>query len=200
MSFNKEWEAVHSSMDWGMTMDDALSKRISIYFPEPKGLTLLDLGCGIGANAIPLSLMGYTVTAVDGSSTAIEKLKKNARGHCIEVEAVCDDITSPSFYKFRSSRFDVIIDICTLEMLTLTDAEFVVGHCRELLKPGGLFFSKMSATTVPHGLDRTGDHRAATLHQVTGMFKDYFFDKPKIAVSILPSGWVRAHWLVEAKR
>lgn len=46
-------------------------------FTEHKaGLSALDVGCGDGRYTIPLASMGYTVTAVDKSEVAIQRLKE----------------------------------------------------------------------------------------------------------------------------
>ena len=56
----------------------------------------IDLGCGPGFHAIPLANQGYTVTAIDTSSTLLEELK--AHRHQLPVKIIHDDIRNFTSY------------------------------------------------------------------------------------------------------
>jgi 2-polyprenyl-3-methyl-5-hydroxy-6-metoxy-1,4-benzoquinol methylase len=96
----------------------------------PNSGTALDLACGLGANAIFLAELGMTVTALDISSIAIEKLRGYASRHAFRIEAKQDDI---SFTSLAPTAYDVIVISRFLDR-TLTDAII------NALKPGGLLF------------------------------------------------------------
>ena len=66
----------------------------------------LDLACGTGRNALWLASRGWSVTAVDGSAVAIEKLK--ARGEGLEIDARVADLERGEF-AIAASSWDLIL-------------------------------------------------------------------------------------------
>ncbi|MEV6124660.1 class I SAM-dependent methyltransferase [Streptomyces sp. NPDC052077] len=54
---------------------------------------VLDVGCGLGENAILLAGQGYEVTGVDGSPTAIEKAAQRAEARGVQVRFLTSDAT-----------------------------------------------------------------------------------------------------------
>jgi SAM-dependent methyltransferase len=61
---------------------------------ETEGLTpgrALELGCGIGGNAVWLAEQGWTVTAVDFAEPAVQRALQLAESHRVDVEFVVAD-------------------------------------------------------------------------------------------------------------
>lgn len=96
----------------------------------PRGLRVLDVGCGSGVHGAELQrLHGHRVVGVDISASSIEKAKTRL------AEAYVADVTRPEAYPFGSQQFDVILFSDMLEHLT-DPLDVLVRHY-QLLAPGG---------------------------------------------------------------
>ncbi|MBZ5698210.1 MAG: methyltransferase domain-containing protein [Acidobacteriia bacterium] len=67
----------------------------------------LDLACGTGRNALWLAERGWNVTAVDGSSVAIDILRNRASKRALTVDARVADLEK-SEYRIEDSSWDLI--------------------------------------------------------------------------------------------
>jgi SAM-dependent methyltransferase len=70
--------------------------------------TAIDLACGTGRHALHLAERGWTVTAVDGSETAVELVRLRSAARGLEVDTHVADLTSPSF-TLPPDAFDLIV-------------------------------------------------------------------------------------------
>jgi 2-polyprenyl-3-methyl-5-hydroxy-6-metoxy-1,4-benzoquinol methylase len=97
----------------------------------PRGLQVLDVGCGSGVHGAELKrIHGHRVVGVDISSVSIEKARTRL------AEAYVADVTQPEAYPFFGSRkFDVIVFSDILEHLY--DPYDVLTRHLELLDEGG---------------------------------------------------------------
>jgi SAM-dependent methyltransferase len=68
---------------------------------------VLDIGCGLGDNAIFLASRGHSVTALDGSPTAIERARRRAAEAGVQVTFDVADATNLTGY---DGRFDTVVD------------------------------------------------------------------------------------------
>jgi methionine biosynthesis protein MetW len=97
----------------------------------PRGLSVLDVGCGSGVHGAELKRVhGHRVVGVDLSPQSIAKAKTRL------AEAYMADVTKPELYPFFGSRrFDVIVFSDILEHLY--DPSDVLTRHYQLLAPGG---------------------------------------------------------------
>jgi SAM-dependent methyltransferase len=68
---------------------------------------VLDIGCGLGDNAIFLASRGHSVTGLDGSAAALEQARSRAAAAGVTVTFAVADATNLTGY---DGRFDTVID------------------------------------------------------------------------------------------
>lgn len=126
-----DWDsAVHSQ---GKTLSGIL-RRAGV----DDGSTLLDCSCGIGTQAIGLSLHGYAVTASDLSPMAVERAKAEAARLGARMAFAVADFRSLS--GDVEGRFDVVLscDNSIPHLLTKEDLESGARSIASKTKDGGV--------------------------------------------------------------
>jgi SAM-dependent methyltransferase len=100
------------------------------------GKTVLDVGCGHGANASLLARLGARVTGLDVSPGAVRAARARARANGVEdrVELVCSPIETADL---PAGAFDVIWGDAILHHLT-SELDLVMANLARWARPGGL--------------------------------------------------------------
>jgi SAM-dependent methyltransferase len=124
----------------------------------------LDLACGAGRNALWLARAGWHVTAVDGSSSAIQALRTEAERHRLPLVAEVADLQSD--YVIEEASWDLIVIAYYLQVDLFEKAKKGVA-------PGGLLL------TIVHTTE--GDEKPTRSRLRPGELKNYF------------SGWELLH-------
>jgi tellurite methyltransferase len=75
---------------------------------EMKPGRALDLACGAGRHALWLAERGWSVTAVDGSPAAIERVRSRAASRGLTVNAQLADLEK-SEYRIEPAHWDLIV-------------------------------------------------------------------------------------------
>ncbi|NJD28185.1 MAG: class I SAM-dependent methyltransferase [Chloroflexi bacterium] len=96
----------------------------------------IDLGCGVGDNAIFLARHGFEVTAVDFAPSAVARAQARAREAGVEVDFLVDDLTRLSHVR---GEFDLLVDYGTFDDLGAGDREAYVREIVPLAGQGGRF-------------------------------------------------------------
>ena len=68
---------------------------------------VLDVGCGLGDNAIYLARQGHQVTGIDNAPAAIQQAQQRARQHGVDVTFAVADATSLAGF---DGQFDSVLD------------------------------------------------------------------------------------------
>jgi 2-polyprenyl-6-hydroxyphenyl methylase / 3-demethylubiquinone-9 3-methyltransferase len=103
--------------------------------PDPRGLTLLDVGCGGGLLAEEFAGLGCQVTGLDPSEASLDTAREHARQAGLEIayqSGVGEHLP------FADASFDIVICCDVLEHVN--DLEQVIKEIARVLKPGGHFF------------------------------------------------------------
>jgi SAM-dependent methyltransferase len=94
---------------------------------------VLDIGCGLGDNAIYLASRGHSVTGLDGSPAAIEEARRRAADAGVSVTFDVADATNLSGYE---GRFDSVIDSGLYHCLDDAGRQAYVASLYRATRPG----------------------------------------------------------------
>jgi 2-polyprenyl-3-methyl-5-hydroxy-6-metoxy-1,4-benzoquinol methylase len=138
--------------------------------------TALDAGCGEGGDAIWLAGRGWRVTAMDFSTTALERGRQRALAQGEEVDGrIAWAHTDLTAWMPGEERFDLVSAMFVhLAGETMTS---LIGRLAQVVAPGG--------TMVVAGHDPANEHMAAHRPSVPGMF----FSAEEIAATLDAGSW-----------
>ena len=104
------------------------------------GETLLDIGTGVGWQAIQLARKGFRVTAVDVSRFCLAKARKNAALSGVTIQFLTDDILRTSL----TETFDVLVDRGCFTGLPDDFLSEYASQISRLVSPDGYFLLKIA--------------------------------------------------------
>jgi tellurite methyltransferase len=121
--------------------DQLLKGRIA------QGMRILDSGCGGGRNLVYLLREGYNVCATDLDAAAVESVRALARRLAPGLPDDHFRVEATENMSFEDGCSDVVISNTVLHFAR-DDAHFeaMLRELWRVLKPGGLFFSRLGST------------------------------------------------------
>jgi SAM-dependent methyltransferase len=117
----------HPKSHWKVEERAAFLDRLRV----TEARTLLEVGCGTGQDSVYFQQQGLEVTAVDLSSSMVERTR--AKGIKADVRDVLD-------LGFPESSFDSVYSLNTLLHVPNADLGAALTSIRAVLAPGGLFY------------------------------------------------------------
>jgi cyclopropane fatty-acyl-phospholipid synthase-like methyltransferase len=94
---------------------------------------VLDIGCGLGDNAIYLAARGHSVTGLDGSAAAIEQARARAAQAGVSVTFEVADATKLTGY---DGRFDTVLDSALFHCLDDDGKRAYAAGLHRATRPG----------------------------------------------------------------
>lgn len=108
----------------------------------PQKGSVLDLGCGMGANSDFLQNAGFNVTCVEKDSIVIEELrKKNPKINVIE-----SDILN---FNFPTEKYDLILILNVLHFFNVAQIKQITSNMIRSLKKDGLIYMQVFSVKDP---------------------------------------------------
>jgi SAM-dependent methyltransferase len=140
LQYADQYDLLYHDKDYEAECD--LLEEVFQRYAQGSVETVLDLGCGTGNHAIPLSRRGYQIVGVDRSadmlSHAREKIKANFLTQTPEIPIFIEgDVRSVDV----GQQFDAVLMMFAVlgYQLTNQDVSAALGTVQKHLKPGGLF-------------------------------------------------------------
>ncbi|GAA2444239.1 class I SAM-dependent methyltransferase [Actinomadura vinacea] len=137
------WERHHRTRRaWGARVNPLLAETAAPLRPG----AALDLGCGAGGDAFWLARRGWRVTAVDISTTAVQRVRERARdlGVADRVTAQQHDLAR----SFPAGQFDLVSAQYFQSPFPLLRSR-VLRTAARALRPGGLLLIVDHGSTAP---------------------------------------------------
>ena len=140
------WEKHYSGFDpsWGTKPNVVLKDLVTAFAPTPG--SALDLGCGHGGDAIWLAGLGWDVTAVDVSQTALDRVAEGAWAVSVaqRVHPVRHDLAET----FPAGEFDLVCATYFHTPIDIPRTE-VLRRAARAVAPGGLLVVVEHASVAP---------------------------------------------------
>jgi len=116
------------------------------------GMKILDAGCGAGRNIVYFLREGYEVFAADADSEAIEGVRSLARLYAPTLPESNFQLAGVENMPFEDAGADVVISNTVLHFAR-DDKHFeaMLDGTWRVLKPGGLFFSRLGSAIGMEG-------------------------------------------------
>jgi SAM-dependent methyltransferase len=137
---------------WGETPSELAAvaiERLRALGPKAVGLSLLDLGCGYGRDALALwRALGMAVVGVDGAARAIE-MARAALPTGARIEYRCANLADSACAGAGRPRFDAVYCSNVYQLLGPAERAALRVTVRDQLAPGGLFFLSTLSTRDP---------------------------------------------------
>ncbi|MCC6123463.1 MAG: class I SAM-dependent methyltransferase [Pirellulales bacterium] len=134
-----DWDGVYrqGTPAWDSGIPHAELIRVMEEKRFPKGGTVLELGCGSGADAICMAKRRYEVTAVECSPIALERARLRAEREDALLRLVLDDVFE---FALTAGQFDLVYDCGFYHWMRLTKLEPYLDMLWHLTRPGSWFF------------------------------------------------------------
>lgn len=120
----------------------------------------VDLGCGAGNYAIYLAGLGFTVTGIDSSPTAIRIAGEHAKKQGARCRFVVADLLG-DLYEVTDT-FDFAYDWEFLHHIFPEDREVYIRNVHKITRPGAMYFSVCFAESDPQ-FGGTGKYRSTRI-------------------------------------
>lgn len=143
---HKYHETKPAEQEWnaGTAMPELINLVIEGRFPQEANV--LDIGCGIGTEAVFLASRGYQVSAVDISADAIARAKELASVYGVDVNWQVSDVLH---LPMEDQSYDVITDRGCFHCIREDEREQFAAEIARVLKPGGLYVLRCFSNQIP---------------------------------------------------
>lgn len=131
------YERWYASEDyyWG-TEPAAFCDELIALRPHPGAVSVLDIGCGEGKDAVYMAQKGYRVSAFDITENGIRKTRRLAAERGVAIDAWVDDINT-----FETERtFDIVYSTGTLQYLSEANKRPFFGKIERIVNPHGIVY------------------------------------------------------------
>jgi SAM-dependent methyltransferase len=160
----------------------------------PQGATLLDLGCGPGADAEYFAASGYRVTAIDWSPAMVEETRRRLQAASFENMTVVEHLGIDDVDRLAPAEFDAIYSNFG-PLNCVADLDVAARRLAARLRPGGVLIASVIGRVCPWELALyalRGNIRRAAIRFARGMVAVPLEGRPVWMQYYTPAAFARA--------
>lgn len=121
---------------WGLEPAEFLNSLVEAIGRDPTTLSVLDIGCGEGKDAVFLAQKGCAVTAFDITESGIRKTRRLANEREVEINAFVADINDFNV----EEQFDIVYSTGTIQYLFDENIEAFFEKIGKITRKGGIVY------------------------------------------------------------
>lgn len=106
---------------------------------ENKGIEILDLGCGIGADTLYLIEKGFNVLSCDFSNEALKSIRENIPNSKTEY------LDMQKTFSFENESYSLIIADLSLHYFDNETTIHIMNEIKRILKPNGVLLARVAS-------------------------------------------------------
>lgn len=133
------WDTIWEKQN-NISEPNAFAKTALNYMMSENKKTILDLGCGNGADALYFYHNGLSVTGIDAAEKTIDTLRKNHP----RIAWHCQDIQDP-----LDNKYEAIYAHCSLHYFDDSTTKIIFNKIHTTLEAEGLLIVKCKSTLDP---------------------------------------------------
>lgn len=208
-AWDEVWKADDGSEEWGGPEPRVLAEATRLRLGGAK--VALDLGSGVGRNALALSALGFETTALDLAPTGLARTRQFAAKCGLSVRTVRGGMTD---LPFDDASFDYVVAWNVIYHGAPEIVRRAISEVARVLKPGGAFQGTMlskrrddfglgreiapSTFVRPEaGGDKAHPHFFSSAAETVALFEAF---EPRLLEDFEPYGSGSWHWHVIADR
>ena len=186
--YKRHWDEKFRSRAWGRYPPEELVIFMGRNYRDRDraSVSVLEIGCGPGANLWFLHREGYRVAGIDGSPAGIKAAGERLESENKGLNPNPPDLKVGDFSRlpWGEASFDVVVDMLSLYANTLPVIRATLAEVHRVLKPGGRFYSKSwGRLTKGYGQGERieeGTYDAIPEGPCAAMGVSHFFDEAEI--------------------
>jgi ubiquinone/menaquinone biosynthesis C-methylase UbiE len=135
------WENTFRSKEWGKYPQEHVVRFIARNFysaDDRHAIRLLEIGCGPGANVWFMAREGFSVSGIDGSSTAIQNTKERLANEGLAADLEVGDFTE---LPWPDGTFDGVVENVSLGCNPISATQRALNEVHRVLRSGAPLLS-----------------------------------------------------------
>ncbi len=187
--YTGHWDEKFRCRAWGRYPPEDLVRFMGRNWrdADKAAVKVLEAGCGPGANLWFMHREGFAVHGIDVSPAAIDIARARLAHENVGIPSPAPDLRVGNFSRlpWPDTHFDAAVDIFALYANTTDVIRATLAEIARVLKPGGLFYSKLWGTgCTGYGQGRQlepGTYDDIPEGPCKGMGISHFFTREEIA-------------------
>ncbi len=154
----------------------------------PAGMSILDVGCGFGTEAVFMARHGHRVAAIDADPAIIAKAEKYAALLDTKVDFRVQNFLEIEQLKEFAGAFDIVTDQGCFHHILPQDRQAYKNAVKYCLKSGGRYFMRGFSYLMPPSTSGNGPIRLTSDDILNTFLTDFYVEEMYVFDNIPVAG------------